>query len=88
MLENGSSHGWQLSACYICGEGSPVVTWAHTLGTGMEGEMVLLTLVKAHTLFERKTTTLEVTAQNGIKNLDTWVFLSLAGLGPCCVSLL
>ena len=55
---------------------------------GMEGEMVPLTLVKAHTLFERKTTTLEVPAQNGIKNLDTWVFLGLAGLGPGCVSLL
>lgn len=34
---------------------------------GMEGEMVPLTLVKAHTVFERKTITREVTAQNGSK---------------------
>ena len=44
--------------------------WSHGhihWGQGMGGKMVPLTLVKAHTLFERKTITLEVTAQNGSK---------------------
>ena len=36
-LERRHSHGLQVSACQICGEGSPVVAWHVHLEQGLEG---------------------------------------------------
>lgn len=36
-LERGHSHGLQVSACQICGEGSPVVAWHVHWEQGLEG---------------------------------------------------